>query len=116
MPLIEVTHDGSLTEPVLRRLAEVLPDIVAEGVACSEEPWSGPPAPGDVEIRFRSKGPFDVGTLNCVIEVRTKFFESRVRDKHERAARIRDRVAAAAPGVGVLGVWLILAEGSWSQA
>lgn len=115
MPLIDVIHDASVGENVLRHLAEILPDVVAEAVACPEEPWIGPPAPGDIEIRFREKGRLDVGELNCVIEVRTKLFGSRVQDKHDRADAIRDRIAADEPGVGRLGVWLILNEGSWSQ-
>jgi hypothetical protein len=49
-----------------------------------------------------------------VIEVRTKLFEHRVTDKQRRADLIRDR----APGLplGLVGVWLILAEGAWSQS
>jgi hypothetical protein len=111
VPLIEVTYDSTLTEPVLRHLGELL----AEAVACPEEPWLGPAGPGDIEIRFRAKGPFDVGELNCVVEVRTKLFSSRLQDKHDRAERIRDKIAADEPGVGCVGVWLIFAEGSWSQ-
>jgi hypothetical protein len=69
---------------------------------------------GDVEIRFRAKGTFDVGELNCVIEVRTKLFPSRERDKQRRADLIRDRLAAEVD-LGTFGVWLVLAEGAWSQ-
>ena len=114
MPLIDITCDV-VTVSDLRRLGQVLPQIVAEAVACAEEPWIGPPEPGDMEIRFRPKGPYDVGELNCVIEVRTKFFASRLDDVHDRAERIRSDVVAAVPGVGRLGVWLILHEGSWAQ-
>lgn len=115
MPFIEVTYDATLAESGLQTLAHVLPDIVADAIACPEEPWVGPPQPGDIEIRFRSKGQFDVGELNCVIEVRTKLFGSRVADKHERAEKIRSAVIAVEPSVGQLGVWLILHEGSWAQ-
>lgn len=116
MPLIEVTYDSTVAEPVLRRLAELLPPVVAEAIACPEEPWTGPPAVGDIEIRFRRKGPLDVGELNCVIEVRTKLFASRVHDKHSRSELILTRLAQTEPGLGQLGVWLILSEGCWSQA
>ncbi len=116
VPLIDVTYDDTVAEPVLRRLAELLPSLVAEAVACSEEPWIGPPAVGDIEIRFRRKGPLDVGELNCVIEVRTGLFASRVHDKHERAEVLRIRLSRAEPGVGHLGVWLLLSEGSWWQS
>lgn len=115
VPLIEVTHDNTVTDAVLQHLAELLPDVVAAAVACPEEPWLGPASAGDVEIRFHAKGPFDVGELNCVVEVRTKLFGTRVQDKHLRAETIRENIASREPGVRRLGVWLILAEGSWSQ-
>ena len=115
VPLIDVTYDGSVPERVLRELAEVLPAIVGEAVDCSEEPWVGPPAAGDIEIRFHKKGSFDVGELSCVIEVRTRAYPSRTADSERRAQLIRDRVLAAT-AVGSLGVWLVLAAGSWSQA
>ena len=53
MPLIDVTYDQALGERVLRELAELLPDIVAEAVDCPEEPWIGPPEPGDIATAFR---------------------------------------------------------------
>lgn len=114
MPLIDVTYDGNVDEKVLRRLGELLPDAVSEAVECPEEPWTGPPRPGDIEIRFRQKSPLDVSELDVVIEVRTKLFGSRVRDKQRRADLIRGRLAGLA--LGQVGVWLILAEGAWSQS
>ncbi len=115
MPLVDVTYDTTLTEPTRRRLGQVLPDIVAEAVECPEEPRVGPPKPGDIEIRFREKGSLDIGDLNCVIEVRTKLFASRVANTRERAEKIRSGVVAAVLSVGKLGVWLLLLEGSWVQ-
>ena len=41
MPMIDVTFDGTVGEEVLRRLAGVLPDAVAEAVDCPEDPWTG---------------------------------------------------------------------------
>ena len=72
MPLIDVTHDGAVSEEALRRLGELLPDVVGEAVECPEEPSTGPVGPGDIEIRFRKKSPLDVGDLGVVIEVHTK--------------------------------------------
>src|SRR3954468_9468300 len=70
VPLINVTYDAdSVPADALRRLAQVLPDVVAEAVACPEEPWTGPPEVGDIEIRFQQRSPYDVGGLACVIEV-----------------------------------------------
>jgi hypothetical protein len=115
MPLIDVTYDDHVTDDVLRHLAELLPNVVAEAVACVEEPWLGEPAPGDIELRFHRRGPFDIGELNCVIEVRTKLLPSRLQDKNGRSEQICTSIVSREPGVGQLGVWLILAEGSWSQ-
>ena len=94
MPLIDVTYDGKLGEEVLRRLGELLPDVVGEAVECPEEPSTGPVEPGDIEIRFRKKSPLDVGDLDVVIEVRTKLFEHRLQDKQRRADLIRDRLSS----------------------
>jgi hypothetical protein len=113
MPLIDVTYDGKMGEEVLRRLGELLPEVVGEAVDCPEEPSTGPVEPGDIEIRFRRKSPLDVGDLDVVIEVRTKLFEHRVRDKQRRADLIRDRLSSLP--LGQIGVWLILSEGAWSQ-
>jgi hypothetical protein len=96
--LIDVTYDAAkMPAATLGVLGDALPDLVAEAVACPEEPWTGPPQAGDIEIRFRQKGPYDIGSLPCVIEVRTKLFASRLADKRERADRIRLGVLAAAP-------------------
>ena len=114
MPLVDVTYDDTVHEDVLRRLGELLPDIVAEAVVCPEEPWTGPPGIGDIEIRFRAKSAIDVGDLNLVVEVRTKLFNSRVTDKQRRSDLILDRLAYLQ--LGQVGVWLILAEGAWSQS
>jgi len=114
MPLIDVTYDGTVSQEVLRRLGELLADVVSEAVECPEEPSAGPAEPGDMEIRFRKKSPLDVGDLDVVIEVRTKLFEHRVQDKQRRADLIRDRLSALP--LGQIGVWLILAEGAWSQS
>jgi hypothetical protein len=114
MPLIDVTHDETLDEPLLRRLADVLPDVVAEALNCPEDPSIGPPGPGDIEIRFHRKSAVDVGYLNVVIEVRTKLYDSRLADEQRRADLIKGRLASLP--LGAIGVWLILAEGAWSQS
>jgi hypothetical protein len=42
MPLIEVTYDDTVDEPLLRRLGQLLPDVASEAVDCPEDPWIGP--------------------------------------------------------------------------
>ena len=43
MPLIDVTYDGKVGEEVLRRLGELLPDVVGEAVECPGRTldWAG---------------------------------------------------------------------------
>lgn len=113
MPIIDVTFDDTVNESLLRKLGQILPDLVAEAVDCQEEPNLGPLNIGDIEIRFRRKSSLDVGSLNLVVEVRTKLFASRVENKQRRADLIRDRISTL--GLGQVGVWLILEEVAWSQ-
>ena len=114
MPLVDVTYDSSIHEPGLRQLRELLPDVVAEAVDCTEESWTGPPEIGDVEIRFHQRHDLDFGDLNVVIEVRTKLFSSRADDKQRGVDLVRERLSRVP--LGRVGVWLILAEGAWSQS
>lgn len=114
MPLVDVTYASTVSEDEVRRLAEYLPDLVAEAVECPEEPWVGPPELGDVDVRFHSRHECDVGYLPVVIEIRTKLFASRVDDKQRRADLVRERLGDL--GFDRIGVWLILAEGAWSQS
>lgn len=110
---MEVTCDETVSDIQRGRILEVLVDAVAEAVDCPEEPRVGPPGVGDLEIRLRDKGDWDVGELNVVVEVRTKRVESRVANAQARADLLRDRLSGL--GLGAVGVWLILAEGAWSQ-
>lgn len=116
MPLVDVTYASSVTADHLRRLASHLPDLVAAAVDCPEEPWTGPAGVGDIEIRFRPKGEFDIGTLAMVIELRTKSLPSRRNDSQRRADALCAKVTALdVAGAGDIGVWLILHDGAWSQ-
>jgi hypothetical protein len=98
----------------LARLADRLPDLVANAVDCPEEPWLGAPGPGDIQIRFHPKGAQDIGQLRLVIEVRTKLLASRIADKRRRADLVRDGPSDL--GFESVGVWLLLEEGAWSQS
>lgn len=113
MPIVDVWYDDTVDEQRLRGIGKLLPEVIAEAVECPEEPWTGPPRAGDIEVRFRRKGDLDVGDLNVVIEVRTKLFGTRARDQQRRADLIRDRLSGLR--LRAIGVWLVLAEGAWSQ-
>lgn len=113
MPLVDVTFDSDLTSADRARIAEVLCEVVPLAVECPEEPIIGPLAAGDLEIRFHPRGADDVGELSVVVEVRTKRISSRVGNAQERADMIRDRLAELS--VGLVGVWLMLIDGAWSQ-
>jgi hypothetical protein len=113
VPLVDITYDARIDEPRLRRLAALLEEIVPHAVDCPEEPVVGPPAAGDLEIRFHPRGALDVGDLSLVVEVRTKRFESRVENAQQRADMIREHLSPLA--VGPVGVWLVLHDGAWSQ-
>jgi hypothetical protein len=114
VPLVDVTYGRSVSDAELRRLADCLPDLVARAVDCPNEPRTGPAGPGDIEIRFHAKSDYDVGDLRMVVEVRTKLFPSRVTDKQRRADLMRNGLSEL--GLANVGVWLILAEGAWSQS
>lgn len=114
MPLVDVSYAPGVSDAELESLATGLVDLVAAAVDCPEEPWTGPAQPGDIEIRFHQRSERDVGALRLTIEVRTKLFESRRHDRQRRADLIRDGLLAR--GFDQLGVWLILAEGAWSQS
>ncbi|MBO0813745.1 MAG: hypothetical protein J2P30_01120 [Actinobacteria bacterium] len=70
MPLFDVTYDGKVGEEILRRLGDLLPDVVAEAVECPEEHSTGPVRPGDIEIRFRKKSPLDTADVTSAWVIR----------------------------------------------
>jgi hypothetical protein len=114
MPLVEVTYAPHVAESVLREPGEALPHLVSLAVECPEEPYDGALRPGDVEIRFRGLGPLDRGGLDVVIEVRSKWFESRAADRQERVDRLHASIVTAT-GLRRLGVYLPLPVAAWSQ-
>lgn len=115
MPIVDVTFDRDVPDDVLGRLRDVLFDVVADGVACPEEPWTGPPGPGDIEVRFHERHALDLGELAIVVEVRTKRYPSRVDDAQQRADRMREALRPVLDPVP-FGVWLVLHDGAWSQS
>ena len=114
MPIVEVTHNPVIATAQLRALAEVLPHAVSLAVECPEEPYDGMLQPGDVDIRFRPRGPHDFGGLDIVVEVRSKWFASRAKTRQKRCDRLRDAVVEAS-GTKFVGVYLSLPVAAWAQ-
>lgn len=115
MPIVEVVHNPSISETQLDQLAKTLPHAVSVAVECPEEPYDGHLRAGDVEIRFRAVGPHDVCGLALVVEVRSKWFESRAGDRQARCDRLRELITAET-GIRSIGVYLALAIAGWSQS
>ncbi|WP_067564030.1 hypothetical protein [Nocardia acidivorans] len=115
MPLVEVTYAPHVPESALRELARVLPHLVSVAVQCPEEPYDGDLQPGDVELRFRERGPFDSIGLPVVIEVRSKWFESRAHNRQDRVDRLHSTVEAAT-GLTDFGIYLSLPVAAWAQS
>ncbi len=114
MPIVEVTYASDVGEEQLVRLLQALPHAVSVAVECPEEPYDGELQAGDVEIRSRVLGPYDVSGLDFVVEVRSKWFASRAQDRQVRCDRLRDMLVEAV-GNSSIGVYLSLPVAAWSQ-
>ena len=114
MPIVEVTHDPRIAPATLRALATVLPHAVSLAVECPEEPYDGDLRPGDVDVRFRPRSPYDSGGLDLVVEVRSKWFASRAEVRQERCDGLRDAVVEVA-GAASVGVYLALPVAAWAE-
>lgn len=114
MPLVEITYASDVPPATLRELGDVVPHLVSLAVECPEEPYDGNLQPGDVEVRFREQGPYDRCGLDVVIEVRSKWFESRAKNRQERVDRLHEAVAGAT-GLDDFGVYLSMPVAAWSQ-
>lgn len=114
MPLIEVTYAPHVPESTLRALGEKLPHLVSSAVECPEEPYDHDLRPGDVEIRFRALGPLDRSGLDAVIEIRSKYFESRAKNRQERVDELHERIEQET-ALRDFGIYLSLPAAAWSQ-
>lgn len=114
MPIVEVTYGPEVAHERLLRLAQVLPDAVSRAVDCPEEPYDHALEPGDVDLRFRPKGPYDTGGLDVVVEVRSKWVPSRAETRQARCDQLRDAIVEATVSPSV-GVYLCLPVAAWSQ-
>lgn len=114
MPIVDVTYSSDVKEEQLVRLVQALPHAVSLAVECPEEPYDGSLQPGDVVVRARPPGPYDSGGLDFVVEVSSKWFESRARDRQHRCDRLCAMLSEAA-GTSSIGVYLSLPPAAWSQ-
>lgn len=114
MPIVEVTYGAGVSRPSLHRLVGVLPHAVSVAVACAEEPYDRALEPGDVEVRCRERGPFDVTGLDAVVEVRSKWFESRAVNRQQRCDLLHAMLTEATQ-IDRLGVYLSLPVAAWAQ-
>ncbi|MGV9851464.1 hypothetical protein ACWDWU_22235 [Streptomyces sp. NPDC003442] len=114
MPLVEVTYAPGVAESELRELGSALPHLVSKAVECPEEPYDGALKPGDVEIRFRRLSPLDHSGLDVVIEVKSKWFESRASNRQERVDKLHEDVRTTT-GLHDFGIYLSLPSAAWSQ-
>ena len=114
MPIVDVTYGPQVTADQLRTLAAGLPNAVSVAVACPEEPYDHDLLPGDVEVRFSARGTYDVSAMDVVVEVRSKYLESRARDREHRCEALRDAIAALTD-IENIGVYLALPVAAWSQ-
>jgi hypothetical protein len=114
MPIVHITYGSRLTPDDLRQLAADLPHAVSVVVACPEEPYDHDLRPGDVEIRFGALGQYDVSGMDLVVEVRSKYFESRAHDRQQRCTSLRDTIADLI-AVENIAVYLTLPVAAWSQ-
>lgn len=114
MPIVEVVYGSSVADNQLRHLAQALPNAVSLAVECPEEPYDHDLQPGDVEIRFRPRGQYDVSGLDVVVEVRSKWFASRAENRQERCDQLSDAIVDAA-GTRRVGVYICLPVAGWAQ-
>lgn len=115
VPLVEVVYSSSVAEQSLHVLAAALPHLVSVAVECPEELYDGDLQPGDVELRFRQLGPWDRCGVDVVIEVKSKWTESRAVDRQERVDALCTAIEDAT-GLDDVGVYLSLPVAAWSQS
>jgi len=114
MPIVDVTYGPQVKEARLFQLGRMLPHEVSVAVECPEEPYDHLLQPGDVEIRCRPRGAYDIGGLDILVEVRSKWFASRVETRQGRCDRLRDAIIDAT-GTTSVGVYLSMPVAAWSQ-
>ena len=114
MPIVDITHAPDIAKEQLSDLAQALPHLVSLAVECPEEPYDYTLEPGDVALRFHPHGPYDVGGVDILVEVHSKWLASRAETRQERCDQLREAISSAVRGRSV-GVYLSLPVAAWSQ-
>lgn len=112
MPLVSIKHQNSYSQEKLSRIKQYIPPIVSETLACPEEPYDKSLKPGDITLCVHNVellSDFDV-----LLEIQTKFYESRAADLQERVDTIEAELQKLE--VGKVGVWVSLQKGAWAQS
>lgn len=83
-------------------------------MACPEEPNDQELKLGDVEIRFRTRGPYDPSGLDIPVEVHSKWLTSRAETRQERCAQLCEAIVETVQ-TQTVGVYLALPVAAWAQ-
>jgi hypothetical protein len=113
MPIVVISHKAEASAESLERLRAELPVLVSRALDCPEEPYDGNLEPGDIVLRSLAALPREE-RLDYLIEIRTRWTESRSENLQERSDELREAVAAF--GFTGFGVWIELVDGAWAQA
>jgi hypothetical protein len=113
MPIVVISHKARAPAAPLERLRSELPVLVSHALDCPEEPYDGKLQRGDVVLRSLAALPPDE-PLDYLIEIRTRWTESRSENLQERSDELRAAIATL--GVTDFGVWIELVDGAWAQA
>ena len=113
MPIVVISHKAKAPAAPIERLRSELPVLVSRALDCPEEPYDGKLQPGDVVLRSLAALPRDE-RLDYLIEIRTRWTESRSENLQERSDELREAVAKL--GLTGFGVWIELVDGAWTQA
>lgn len=116
MPIIEVTCSDRVVPESRRALAERLPHLVSVAVACEAEQYDGNLKPGDVILRFHEAGPWDSQGVDVLIEVKSKWFEDRARNRQERVDVILHGIRDVAADEILIGVYFTMPMAAWAQS
>src|SRR5690606_26603244 len=116
MPIVDVTCSDRVSSKTKRALGDRLPELVSEAVECEAEPYDRQLRPGDVTLRFHDFGPWDRTGVDILIEVKSKWFDDRARNRQDRADTILHGLTDLAADEIFVGVYLTMPVAAWAQS